>query len=144
MCNADKCGHYGRNWTCPPGCGDLDDNREKLSTFSTGLLVQTTATLDDDFDFETMSEAGRLQRERMLSFRKTLVGSYADILTLGNGSCDLCETCTYPDAPCINPDESISSMEAFGLVVSDVCKSNDLGYNYGPRTITYTGCFLLH
>ena len=25
MCAADRCHAYGRRWTCPPGCGTLED-----------------------------------------------------------------------------------------------------------------------
>ena len=34
-------------------------------------------------------------------------------------------------------------MEAYGLMVNQVCLDNGLHYNYGPNTIAYTGCFLL-
>jgi len=27
-------------------------------------------------------------------------------------------------------------------VVNEICKANDLPYNYGPNTMTYVGCFL--
>ena len=34
-------------------------------------------------------------------------------------------------------------MEAYGMLVLEVCKDNHLGYYYGPNTIAYTGCFLV-
>ena len=34
-------------------------------------------------------------------------------------------------------------MEAYGLLVSQVCKDNDLGYYYGKDTVTYTGLMLV-
>ena len=36
----------------------------------------------------------------------------------------------------------MSSMEAFGLLVSEVCTKNGLSYYYGPKTITFTACIL--
>ena len=36
----------------------------------------------------------------------------------------------------------LSSMEAYGLFVSDICTRSGLAYNYGPRTMTYTSCVL--
>jgi len=36
----------------------------------------------------------------------------------------------------------ISAMEAYGLLVSDVCVRSGLAYNYGPGTMTYTSCIL--
>jgi len=25
MCKANSCGQYGKRWSCPPGCGELED-----------------------------------------------------------------------------------------------------------------------
>ena len=30
MCAANSCGKYDRNWSCPPGCGTLEDCRRKV------------------------------------------------------------------------------------------------------------------
>ena len=43
---------------------------------------------------------------------------------------------------CRYPAKRLSSMEAFGLFVSNVCSRSGLGYNYGARTMTYTSCLL--
>lgn len=143
MCSADRCHLYGKSWMCPPACGSLEENHEKLRPFTRGLLVQTTATLDDDFDYETMEAAGSRQKALFLAFRQELARTFPGLLALTSGGCDLCEVCTYPGAPCARPEDAMSSMEAFGLVVSDVCLKNNLPYYYGPGSITYTGCYLL-
>ena len=44
MCKENTCGQYGKRWSCPPGCGNLEQCRTHLSGYSTGLLVQTTKT----------------------------------------------------------------------------------------------------
>ena len=143
MCAADKCKSFNTCWVCPPGCGELEDSKKTIALYTGGLLVQTTAQLEDDFDYEGMSAAGALQKERMADFRRLIEPEYPHLLALGNGGCNLCEHCTYPGAPCCKPDLTMVSMEAFGLFVSEVCSDNGLGYHYGPQTITYTGCYLL-
>lgn len=142
MCSADKCRMYGRCWTCPPACGSLAENAEVLRGYASGLLVQTTAVLEDDFDYESMEKAGALQQERFRSLFRELKKESPGTMGLGSGGCRLCDVCTYPDAPCRNPDMATTSMEAYGLWVSDVCTRNGMAYNYGPQTITYTGCYL--
>lgn len=143
MCSADKCRKYGQSWMCPPACNSLEENYARIKPFSEGLLVQTTATLDDDFDYETMEAAGATQKALFLRFRQELSKAYPGLLALTSGGCELCDACTYPGAPCRHPGLAMPSMEAFGLVVSDVCSGNGLPYYYGPGTITYTGCYLL-
>ena len=71
---------------------------------------------------------------------------YPDMMGMGTGTCTRCKTCTYPDAPCRFPDELVSSMEACGLVVSEVCTANGVPYNHGKDTIcsTETACSALN
>ena len=40
------------------------------------------------------------------------------------------------------PDKRISSMEAYGMLVMQVCKDSGVGYYYGPDHLAYTSCFL--
>jgi len=142
MCAADRCRHYGKSWICPPACPSLEDNRALLAKYKTGILVQTTGTPEDDFDLEGMYEIGRVQGRRFLEMYRALREEFPGMLALGAGACELCESCTYPDAPCRRPGDAVTSMEAFGLVVSDTCRANGLTYNYGPGTMTFTGCYL--
>jgi predicted metal-binding protein len=144
MCRADKCRHYDKSWMCPPACGELDDNALIIGNYRAGVIVQTTGELEDDFDYESMVEAAERQSKLFAAFRDELKPEYPGLLALGNGTCKICETCAYPGAPCRHPNLAVSSMEAFGLIVSDVCTQNGLGYYYGPKTITYTGCLLLN
>jgi predicted metal-binding protein len=100
--------------------------------------------MEDDFDFETMEEAGERQKQRVLDLVEAIdeAGLSADTMVLSAGTCTLCKTCSYPDAPCRFPDKRLVSMEAAGLVVSEVCTKADIPYNHGPQTMCYSGCVL--
>ncbi len=143
MCAEDKCRAYGKNWSCPPGCGTLEECAKRMKKYRTGILVQTVGELEDETDWEEMMELNRLHREHFLALEKELRKEYPDMLAMGSGGCDRCKSCTYPDAPCRFPKEIFSSMEANGLMVSEVCKANGMEYYYGPNTLAYTSCFLL-
>ena len=100
MCAADRCHAYGRRWTCPPGCGTLEDCARRLAGYRSGLLVQSTGRLEDDFDAETMLETERIHKERFAALAAEARRSAPDCLPLGAGTCTLCPECTYPDRPC--------------------------------------------
>ncbi|MBR0026898.1 MAG: DUF2284 domain-containing protein, partial [Clostridia bacterium] len=57
MCAANRCGCYDTCWNCPPGCGTLEQSREKARAYEHGLVLQTTAQLEDDYDIESMEQA---------------------------------------------------------------------------------------
>lgn len=144
MCQSNSCGQYGKRWSCPPGCGTLEDCGAKIAGFSQGILVQTVGELEDELDGEGMMETEHRHKENFLKLNTQLRSGQEQLLALGAGCCTLCKTCTCPDAPCRFPNKQISSMEAYGLVVLEVCKANGLPYYYGKNTICYTGCFLFN
>ena len=143
MCAVNTCGQYGKRWSCPPGCGSLEECTAGLKGFTRGILVQTYGDIEDGFDFEAMMEIESDHKEHFSDMRDALRAAGADILALGAGCCTVCAKCTYPDEPCRFPEKKISSMEAYGMVVLEVCKSNGLTYYYGADKMAYTSCFLL-
>ena len=142
MCAVNTCQRYGACWSCPPACGTLDECREKLSRYRTGLVVQVAGELEDSWDFEGMQALEERQKKAFSTLLPQLRERLGELLPLGTGCCTVCSECTYPDAPCRFPDKAVSSMEAYGLLVNQVCTDAGLRYNYGPNTMSYTGCFL--
>lgn len=143
-CAEDKCHAYNKNWACPPACGDIYSYQDQMHAYSHGLVVQTVAQLEDAFDVETMMEASDVQKGRFAALRDDIAeAGLADrVMMLSSGHCTVCPTCTYPDDPCRFPERRMVSMEAAGLVVSNVCRMADIPYNHGPNTIAYVSCIL--
>ena len=137
-CEADKCKSYGRSWSCPPACGSLEDCEKRIRQYSSGLLLQTTGCLEDTLDYEGMQRIEEEFDAQIRKFKTALPG----YLVLGKGPCKACAQCTYPKEACRFPSGKIISMEAMGLIVSDVCTANGMAYYYGPNTISFTGCVL--
>ena len=142
MCASNRCRRYDRSWSCPPACGTLEETAEKLHRYRVGLLVQTTAELEDDFDAEAMAEAEKRHKANFMTLTRQMRLLLPDCLPLSAGTCTVCRSCSYPDRPCRFPSKRLSSMEAYGLLVSEVCTQAGLNYYYGPRTLTYSSCIL--
>lgn len=143
MCAADRCRNYGKCWTCPPHCGTLDEISARAAQYHRGILVQSTGEMEDDFDVECMMDTERLQKERFARLAEQVREMYPNCLPMASGACTVCGVCACPDEPCRFPERAIPSMEAYGLVVSEVCERSGLPYYYGPQTITYTSCILI-
>ena len=143
MCRADRCRSYNKTWSCPPGCGTLDEMREKVSAYTDGILVETIGEMEDEFDFEAIERAAALHKKRFEALVAALRGDGHDILPMGVGRCTVCRDCTYPDAPCRFPERAAPSMEAAGLLVSDVCEKCGIPYYNGKNTTTFISCVLI-
>lgn len=141
-CAADRCKSYGRSWSCPPACGALQECEKHLRRYGSGVILQTTGTLENSFDYKGMLKIGGDHGKNLRIFHKKVKELLPNCLLLGSGPCKNCEICTFPDEPCRFPDKMIISMEAMGLVVSDVCRDSSLPYYYGANTLTYVACAL--
>lgn len=144
MCAADKCGVYGRSWACPPACGSLDRCSREIASYSGGILVQTVGALNDEFDLYGIAETQRLHKKSFETLVRQVRLLTTDCLPLSAGTCTRCEVCTYPDKPCRFPTKRLSSMEAYGLLVSEVCNASGLPYYRGEKTISFTSCILIN
>ena len=141
MCSADKCRAYGKNWTCPPQCGTLSACKEKLAGYRHGILLQTVGQTQKMIDTRAYHRTEQQHLQQFHALAKLLRSRYPNALCLGTGGCRICENCAYP-APCRFPMEACSSMEGYGLFVTQVCRDNGLQYHHGEKTITYTACIL--
>ena len=129
MCRADRCSSYGKNWCCPPACPSLEEMTRRMKDYGDGVLVETVGAMSDDFDYEAIMAAEALHKERLRRLTGTLYALYgrAAVLPMGAGTCRRCASCTCPHAPCRFPAEQVVSMEAYGLLVSQVCQDCGAG-----------------
>lgn len=142
-CAANKCQAYGKNWVCPPACGTLEECSQRIHSYKRGLILQTTGELEDSFDLEGMEELTINHMRTFDKFADLIREQYPNALILGDGACKRCKTCTYPDEPCRFLGKQTSAMEAYGMLVSEVCQRNHIPYYYGLGTLTYVGCILI-
>lgn len=142
-CAANKCNEYATNWACPPGCGTLEECAEKIRPYARGVIVQTTGALSGAYDYQAWVDIRKKHKEIFADFIPKMKQLFPDALIIADGACTVCEKCTYPEKPCRFPDKMVSSMEALGMLVSEVCEANGLPYSYGKDTLTYVRCVLI-
>ena len=142
MCSSNACGKYGRCWTCPPDIGPIDQLIAQAKSFSHILVYQTVGILEDSFDFEGMQEAGNKHNglaQKVLQWSKAQ--PFARSLPLGAGGCRVCPVCAREtNEPCRHPELAMSSLESYGIAVSELAKTCGMKYINGTDTVTYFGC----
>jgi len=142
ICRGNACGSYGRNWTCPPDIGDIDELIEKVRKYPFGLLYQTITEIEDSLDLEGMAEAGLNHVKASQKIEAALKSILGDHFHL-SCPCRLCEVCAKrTDEPCRHPDLAMPSLESCGIDVYNTTKDTELKYINGQNTVTYFGIVL--
>ncbi|MCR5845874.1 MAG: DUF2284 domain-containing protein [bacterium] len=142
QCEKNDCGRFAKTWTCPPGVGTLEECKERVEGYGNMMLFNRKYELEDEFDFEGMIEGLMAFKELAGDFDEALEGKLEEYRLLSNEGCEMCETCTYPDAPCRFPDKVHHSLTSYGFTVAVLAKMAGMTYNNGPGTVTYFGALL--
>ena len=144
MCESNACGVYGKCYMCPPDVGDIYELMAQVGKYDYALVYQTVTELEDSFDFEGMIEAKKKTYPLAQSLRKVFSDmNITKVLHLGAGGCGVCEPCAKRTGePCRFPEKAISSLEAYGINVSELAKSANMKYINGQNTVTYFGAVL--
>lgn len=145
MCESNACGNYGKCYTCPPDCGEINELIERLKSYKTAIVYQTISPLEDSYDFEGMMEAGARHNALTNSMTKWLKENFdGEFYHVGAGGCRLCERCgKLTGEPCRHPDLAIPSLEAHGVNVSELAAAAGMKYINGQNTVTYFGTVFL-
>ena len=142
-CNPTSCRKYGSCWTCPPGAGTFEEIQLNITSKSAGILVQT---IRDDVDFyedwEILAEIRTLHNDHLDQLAAEMREQFEGVLEVSTGGCDVCEACSYPDAPCKKPVEQRLSLSAHGVSVGTTCKKAGLDYSFQNGRIRYVGMIL--
>lgn len=143
-CESNRCGNYGRNWTCPPEIGDIDELMNEFRTYQKAIVYQTVTPIADSYDIEGMLAAGenhnRLTAKLRIAFKDY---AFTKALHLGAGGCRVCQRCAKrKNEPCRFPDQAIASLEAYGVSVYELAQKCGMNYINGKNTVTYFGAVL--
>ena len=141
MCAEDKCGAYNKNWTCPPAVGTVEACQLKMRQYKSGILLQTVGHARKAVDSKCYRETEQRHRKSFYALAEAIRTAHPDALCLGAGGCRVCKQCAYPE-PCRAPEKAVSSMEGYGLFVTQVCRDAGVAYHHGDKTVTYTACVL--
>ena len=119
MCEDNTCGMCGKCWSCPPGCGTLEECEARVRAFKHGILVQTVGELEDSMDVEAMMDTEAVHKEHFMA-------------VLSEQNCRSCILICWPWEPepvrsarsvlirihrAVSPEKAVSSMESYGMLV---------------------------
>jgi predicted metal-binding protein len=144
-CEKNACGKYATNWMGPPAIGPISELKKRVLLFNQGLVFQTVHPLTGSFNMKGMLAAAKEHQRVFRKFLDKIRDTFPKdpVLPLDAGCCGYCERCAYMDTePCRHPDHAVSSVEAYGMDVSDLMKNAELRYYHGKGTVCFVGLIL--
>ena len=142
ICTNGLCPMPGTCWSCPPGCGSLEERRALIGSFHQGAVLQTIRRDFDSTDMEATSLVKTEHDERLLAMLGKLREAGESPLVLTAGGCGLCPSCSYPE-PCLKPDERFEAISASGIDLDELCNEIGMEYSFRQGTLRFVSIILL-
>ena len=142
ICTNGLCPMPGTCWSCPPGCGSLEDRRAFIAGFQQGVVLQT---IRRDFDYMDMEATGKVKVEhdqRLFALLDILRSGGEKPQVFTSGGCGLCAPCSYPE-PCLKPEERFEAISSSGIDLDELCGRIGMEYSFQKGTLRFVSIILL-
>ena len=118
FCEDNLCGRYDANYSCPPGCGTVEEVHQRLLDQDTALVLQTIHDIGSYENKKAILSSKKDLNVAVLRLTDRLRQEGMDCFCLGYGGCPLCDPCKQTEgAPCAFPERRISCMSAYCIDV---------------------------
>ncbi|MDR2349263.1 MAG: DUF2284 domain-containing protein [Deltaproteobacteria bacterium] len=143
FCEANRCGHYNKNWKCPPHAGDVEPLINEAKEFRKAAVYQVIGQLKHSLDWKGTVAAGKIFNGITVRIIDEIVPGLEKSLVLGSGHCQICDKCALrTNEACRHPDKAFRSLEANCVDVNALAGVSGMKYINGPNTVTFFGSLL--
>ena len=133
---------YGSSWACPPAVGTVEECRARCLLYPDALLITTMTEVDDLADIEGTLATRAPHEEITRQVNQLLREQGVETYPLSTESCAICETCTYPDAPCRHPERMFPCVESHGILIIDTAERLGIEFQPGGNVVTWFSLIL--
>lgn len=140
FCEDNLCGKYNANYSCPPGCGSVEEVHERLFSANKALVLQTIHEIGSYENKEAILKSKKDLNIAVLQLTDQLRKDGFNCFCLGYGGCPLCDPCKQVAGdPCAFPEKKISCMSAYCIDVSKLAAKCDMEFAWVPEKLFLFG-----
>ena len=144
-CEENLCGNYGRNYSCPPYCGTVEEMMAKVRSYRHAIVLKTAFEVDNALDGEAMKPLKKDHSQRSRLFFKQVKETYGiteDHMILA-GPCGLCEKCRMPeDKPCPFEAERASCLSAYSINITTLAEELGMPISWDLDQVSFFSLYL--
>ena len=145
FCEDNLCGKYNANYSCPPGCGTVEEVHRRLFGGQSALVLQTIHEIGSYENKEAILKSKKNLNMDILKLTDILRKEGMDCFCLGYGGCPLCDPCKQVTGePCAFPEKRISCMSAYCIDVGKLAGKCGMEFAWVSEKLFLFGMILLY
>ncbi|MBR6518311.1 MAG: DUF2284 domain-containing protein [Oscillospiraceae bacterium] len=143
-CEENRCGNYGRNYTCPHHAGTADYLINRVKEYNKAVVMVCTEKISGYDD-----KAGMQLADSRIAQIASLADDYAtqnsfDYMIIGGSNCKKCTPCkAVTGEKCPDPNKAFVSLSAFCIDVAKLSESCGIDMVWDGTEVSYYSILLL-
>ena len=142
-CEDNLCGNYGKNHSCPPGCGTPEEMRARTERYRQAWIFQTIAEVDwrDKTALKAVRDSHNVRSRELL---ERLEEGGVSGLSMLAGPCQACEICPGEEGkPCRYPEKQVSCISAYCMSAEKMAQEAGIPYWCGEGKVAFFSLLLV-
>lgn len=143
-CEENRCGNFGRNYTCPPYAGTAQELIDKVKSYKKAVVMVCTEKISGYDD-----KAGVQRADSRIAQIASLADDYAaengfEYMVIGGSNCKKCTPCkAVTGEKCPEPNKAFVSLSAFCIDVAKLSESCGIDMVWDGTEVSYYSILLL-
>lgn len=137
----EECPQYNTTWACPPAVGSVSECKANCLLYPEMLMISTVSEVEDIANIEQTLATRTDHEEITRQVAKLMKDQGCELRVLSTESCAICDTCTYPNAPCRHPELMFPCVESQGILVTELCEKYGMDF-FNGNIVTWVSLLL--
>ena len=140
FCEQNDCGNYGKNYACPPACGEPWEMEEKVKKYKYAAVFCSRTQVKDAFDSSETKKVKKMHTAMTLKVLKRYAqeGMQDGGLSIMAGPCNFCDTCRMQEGEaCVHEDMRFSCLSAYCIDASALAKSCGIEISWDGNAVSF-------
>ena len=143
-CEENRCGHYNKNYTCPPYAGTPQQLIEKVKGYAKAVVIVCTEKIDGYQDTYGIKKAENRIADAALLADEYAISEGIDHMVIGGTSCKKCNPCgAVAGTPCPLPEKAFISLSAYCVDIAQLSKSCGIEMVWDGSEVSYFSMLLI-
>lgn len=143
-CQENKCGHYGKNYTCPPYAGEAEQLISKVKSYSKAFVIVCTEKISGYDDAYGMQLADKRIADTALLADDYAEKNNLDYMVIGGSNCKKCNPCRVVlNQPCPLPQKAFVSLSAYCIDIAKLSSSCGIEMVWDGSEVSYFAMLLV-
>lgn len=143
-CKENKCGNYGRNYTCPPYAGTAEELIAKVKSYTKGIVIVCTEKISGYDDMYGLQLADKRIADTALLADEYAIKNGFDHLVIGGSNCKKCNPCrAVTGEKCPLPQKAFISLSAYCIDTAKLSESCGINMVWDGTEVSYFAMLLI-